>query len=408
MNQTKMKKNLLFIDNGKTYEELCQILDDEYNVKIVTDMKAAKDILKNSKADIQALLIHADLQEDIRKAVEFMKDSERLISIPILIYTDKENATDGFACLGSGVIDCITKPFISKIIKNRISNAMAFADSLTFYGIEKMLKQLPSNIFLKDNECRYVFATKYWHHLKKPDDTNWSIRGKTDPEIRKDKQNAIEAQKKDLEIIETGRGTTYTIEINADGIQEFLQIIKQPLFNEEGAVTGIVGLINNVTEYELLKKKLREQAITDALTGLYNRAYLDEFIKTHKDDCYPLAIISADCDGLKEINDTYGHTAGDEYIKATVSLFKMVLPQECILFRMGGDEFLALLPSVSEEEALLLVKQLKDNQKQFRIENRPLSISFGVSVVNSRADSIYMCITDSDRNMYYEKRKKQR
>lgn len=408
MNHTKMKKNLLFIDNGKTYKELCQILDDEYNVKIVGNMNAAKDIFKNSKADIQALLIHADLQEDIRKAVEFAKDSERLISIPILIYTDKENATDGFACLESGVIDCITKPFISKIIKNRISNAMAFADSLTFYGIEKMLKQLPSNIFLKDNECRYVFATKYWHHLKKPDDTNWSIRGKTDPEIRKDKQNAIEAQKKDLEIIQTGRGTTYTIEINADGIQEFLQIIKQPLFNEEGAVTGIVGLINNVTEYELLKKKLREQAITDALTGLYNRAYLDEFIKTHRDDCYPLAIISADCDGLKEINDTYGHTAGDEYIKATVSLFKMVLPQECILFRMGGDEFLALLPSVSEEKAFLLVKQLKDNQKQFLIENRPLSISFGVSVVNSRADSIYMCIIDSDRNMYYEKRKKQR
>lgn len=408
MNHTKMKKNLLFIDNGQTYEELCRILDDEYNVKMVRDIKAAKDILRQRLADIQALLIHADLQGDIHKAVEFVKDSERLISIPILIYTDKEYSEDGFPCLGSGVVDCITKPFISKIIKNRISNAIALTDSLTFYGIEKMLKQLPSNIFLKDNECRYVFATKYWHHLKKPDDADWTIRGKTDPEIRKDKQNAIEAQKRDMEIIETGKGTTYTIEINEDGIQEFLQIIKQPLFNEEGAVTGIVGLINNVTEHELLKKKLRDQAITDALTGLYNRTYLDEFIKTHSDDCYPLSIISADCDGLKEINDTYGHTAGDEYIKATVSLFKMVLPKECILFRMGGDEFLVLLPSISEENTLHLVKQLKDTQKKFRIQNQQLSISFGVSVMNSRADSFHMCITDSDRNMYFEKRKKHR
>lgn len=408
MNHTKMKKNLLFIDNGQTYEELCRILDDEYNVKMVRDIKAAKDILKQSKVDIQALLIHVNLQEDIRKAVEFVKDSDRLISIPILIYTDKENSADGFEYLGSGVTDCITKPFISKIIKNRISNAIALTDSLTFYGIEKMLKQLPSNIFLKDNECRYVFATKYWHHLKKADDPDWSIRGKTDPEIRKDKHNAIEAQKRDMEIIETGKGTTYTIEINEDGIQEFLQIIKQPLFNEEGAVTGIVGLINNVTEHELLKKKLRDQAITDALTGLYNRTYLDEFIKTHSDDCYPLSIISADCDGLKEINDTYGHTAGDEYIKATVSLFKMVLPKECILFRMGGDEFLVLLPSISEEKTLLFVKQLKDTQKKFRIQNQQLSISFGVSVMNSREDSFHMCITDSDRNMYFEKRKKHR
>ena len=93
-----------------------------------------------------------------------MKDSERLFSIPILIYTDKENSADGFACLGSGVIDCITRPFISEIIKNRILNAIAFTDSLTFYGIEKMLKELPSNIFLKDNECKYVFVTKYWSH----------------------------------------------------------------------------------------------------------------------------------------------------------------------------------------------------------------------------------------------------
>ena len=104
----------------------------------------------------------------------------------------------------------------------------------------------------------------------------------------------------------------------------------------------------------MLKKKLREQAITDALTGLYNRAYLDEFIKTHRDDCYPLAIISADCDGLQGNKRYIWAYCGDEYIKATVSLFKMVLPQECILFRMGGDEFLALLPSVSEEKPFSL------------------------------------------------------
>lgn len=406
MYHTKTTRTLLFIDNGQTCEELCRILDDEYNVKTVKDMTAAKEILKHDNTDIQALLIYADLQEDIHEAVEFAKDSRKLISMPILIYTDKEDSADAFSYLGSGVIDCITKPFIGKIIKNRLANAIAFADSLTFYGIEKILKELPSNIFLKDNECRYVFATKYWHHLKKGDDPNWSIRGKIDPEIRKDKDNAIEAHKRDMEIIKTGKGMTYTIEINEDGIQEFLQIIKQPLFDEEGFVTGIVGLINDVTEHELLKKKLQEQAITDSLTGLYNRTYLDQFIKMHNDDCYPIAIISADCDGLKRINDTYGHNAGDEYIKATVTLFKMVLPKKRILFRMGGDEFLVLLPGTSEEKAQLLINQLKEKQQQFFIQDQQLSISFGVSVMDSRKDNFHMRITDSDRNMYSEKRNK--
>lgn len=254
MDSTKMTKNLLFIDNGQCCEELKQILDDDYRITVVKNMPAAADILKQDKIDISAFLIHADLQEDIRQAVEYVKDSNRLIAIPILIYTDEETTKDRFACLGSGVFDCITKPYISPIIKNRIANAIAFTDSMSFYGIEKILKELPSNIFLKDNECRYVFATKYWHHLKKSDDPSWTIRGKIDPEIRKDIQNALEAHKKDMEIIKTGKGATYTIEINEDGMQEFFQIIKQPLFNEAGFVTGIIGLINNVTEYELLKK----------------------------------------------------------------------------------------------------------------------------------------------------------
>lgn len=406
MSHIETAKELLFIDNTKNCEELCRILEDEYDITIVKDMTAAKDILKQNKADINAILINADLQEDIRNAVDYMKGSKKLISIPILIFVNENNSEDKFACLGSGVIDCIFKPYINKVVKNRIANAIAFTDSMTFYGIETILKQLPSNIFLKDNECRYIFATKYWHHLKSADDPNWSIRGKIDPEIRKDKENAIAAHKKDMEIIETGKGTTYTIEINEDGVQEFLQIIKQPLFNEEGSVNGIIGLINDVTEFELLKKKLRKQAITDELTGLYNRSFLEEFIKTHNETCYPIAIISADCDDLKGINDTYGHAAGDEYIKATVSLFQMVLPEERILFRMGGDEFLILLPSTSEETALRLVKLMKEKEKLFCIENQQLSVSFGVSVMNSKTDNFHTCVTESDKNMYLEKKAK--
>lgn len=406
MSHVETSKKLLFIDNTQSCEELCRILEDEYDITIVKDITDAKDILKQSKADISALLINADLQEEICKAVEYMKESKKLISIPILIFVDENNSEDKFACIGSGVIDCISKPYINKVVKNRIANAIAFTDSMTFYGIETILKELPSNIFLKDNECRYIFATKYWHHLKSADDPNWTIRGKIDPEIRKDKENAIAAHKKDMEIIETGKGMTYTIEINEDGVQEFLQIIKQPLIDEEGSVNGIIGLINDVTEFELLKKKLRKQAITDELTGLYNRSFLEEFIKTHNETCYPIAIISADCDGLKEINDTYGHAAGDEYIKATVSLFQMVLPQERILFRMGGDEFLILLPATSEETSLLLVKLMKEKEKLFCIEGQQLSISFGVSVMNSKTDNFHTCITESDRNMYFEKKAK--
>ena len=139
------------------------------------------------------------------------------------------------------------------------------------------------------------------------DDSNWTIKGKTDLDIRKDKGNAKKAMASDQKIIETGIGTSYIIEENDEG-QEFLQLIKEPLFTKDGKVRGIIALINNVTEQELLRRKLREQIITDQLTGVYNRGYYAEYVRGLQDEIkYPLSIIAADCDNLKYINDTYGH-----------------------------------------------------------------------------------------------------
>lgn len=407
MNNVK-KKKLLIIDNEQNCRELCNILSGEYDISAVKNFREVIAAFGSQKEYADALLINPDMREELRIVLDIVNSSARFSSIPILLLTDENASAEQLEYLGAGAADCISKPYNSKIISNRIENAIVLKDSLTFYRIEEMLKQLPSNIYLKDNEGKYIFATKYWHHLKRPDDDpNWTIRGKTDPEIRKDKENAEEALKKDMEIIKTGKGTSYTIEINEDGKNEFLQIIKQPLFNDDGSVTGIIGLINDVTEFEQLKKKLREKAITDEMTGMYNRAYFNEFIKMHSNSCYPIGIISADCDGLKNINDTYGHMAGDEYIKAAVKLFQTVLPKESIIFRMGGDEFMIILPSSSKEKTMLAAEQLKINEKQFVIEGHQLSVSFGISAVNSK-DDFDVCIAESDRNMYIDKKKKKR
>lgn len=239
------KKKLLIIDSEQNCKELCNILNGAYDISVTQNIREVTEILEGQKDCTDALLINPDMQEELCAAVNIINSSARLSSIPILLLVSENASEEQLKFLGSSAVDCISKPYNGNVIANRIENAIILKDSLTFYRIEEMLKQLPSNIYLKDNEGRYVFATKYWHHLKKPaDDPTWTIRGKTDPEIRKDKENAEAAFKKDLEIIKTGNGTSYTIEINEDGKDEFLQIIKQPLFNEEGTVTGIVGLIN--------------------------------------------------------------------------------------------------------------------------------------------------------------------
>ena len=93
---------------------------------------------------------------------------------------------------------------------------------------------------------------------------------------------------------------------NEDGVQEYLELIKEPLFGEDGRVRGIIALINNVTEQERMRQALKKNAITDSLTRVYNRTHYDEFIHKELENLeFPLSIITADCDHLKMINDTY-------------------------------------------------------------------------------------------------------
>lgn len=145
--------------------------------------------------------------------------------------------------------------------------------------IKSIAKEIPLNIFFKDAQCRYVFATHYWEHLNKNGE-EWSINGKTDLEIRKDYNNAKLAYEQDKKIIETGKGCHYIIEECYDEKIDYLEIIKNPVRDENGKIIGIVGVINNITEKVNLSKSLEVYSATDVLTGIYNKTGL--FSNIHK------------------------------------------------------------------------------------------------------------------------------
>ena len=266
---------------------------------------------------------------------------------------------------------------------------------------KRILKEIPSNIFFKDTECRYVFSTHYWRHLSGAEDPNWDIAGKTDLEIRKDKENAKLAMEQDKEIIRTGKGTQYVIEINQDGKTEFLELIKNPVRDDNGKIIGIVGLINDVTEKVLLERKLETYARTDMLTGLFNRRYLDDWIRDSlKPEMFPLCVISADCDGLKLTNDTYGHTVGDELLRLTSSLFRVGLPESAVMFRMGGDEFFIILPNTTKSECEKFIENMNVMSTALLLKGHPIAVSFGCCEVTSPSQSIMDAMVCSDKLMY--------
>lgn len=332
------------------------------------------------------------------------KADHSIRDIPIIVTTLRDLTDADTRCLLQGALDFMTKPYHPTLAKRRVENAIRVSQSTTFPEIESMLRQLPSNIFLKDAEGRYVFCTHYWHHLDTGDDPNWTICGKTDLEVRKDRDNAILAMEADREIVRTGKGMRYVIEINTDGIQEFMELIKEPIFDDKGNVTGIIALINDVTDAENLRRQLETHALTDQLTGIGNRRAFDQYVGSLQERTdFPIAIISADCDDLKQVNDTYGHLVGDEYIRMAALAILTALPDSATVFRTGGDEFVAMVPDHTASEAEQLLEAIRKRAALFHLAHGSVQISLGVSMLTSPTDVFEEALDRADQNMYANK-----
>ncbi len=328
--------------------------------------------------------------------------------IPILGLSDAPSQDEAADALQHGILDLVGATACPVVVQNRIANAIHIKDSMTFDEFSELVHVLPSNIFMKDSEGRYIFATHYWHHLDYSDDPNWTIRGKTDIEIRKDKDNAILAMQADKKILETGQGTRYTIEINTDGIKEFYDITKEPILDEHGKASGIIALIYDITEQELLKKKLHRASTIDGLTGLYNRTEIQRRIKEALCNLEesPFSLVMLDIDNFKVLNDTYGHRQGDYIIQCLANILldgEKYGVNSLSAGRWGGEEFMLLLPGIQDPEASDVAERIRKCFSNLDYpEASPQTISLGVTEADSGddLDTLYLRV---DRALYEAK-----
>ena len=385
-----------------------EILEKEYSVTECNDMLETDSTIQRDFDRYACLVIDSpSTKEHLNYLFDYIRyRNNYMFSLPVLILTDNDQKCSDIPYLKPPVVDVIYDDECEKVILTRIKNVIKAANSSSFDDFSNMLTVLPSLIYLKDREGRYAFCSQHWHHLS---DVSKSIRGLTDFDVRKDKNNAALARKSDLEVFETGKGKSYMIkEVDEEGT-DYLQVIKEPLKNENDEVYGIIAIINNVTDQELLRQELREKSITDALTGLYNRVYFEEMCEKWKTDEpeYPLTFISADCDGLKEINDKFGHAAGDQYICYARDALKRGLPKRAFLFRMGGDEFLAAIPNTTKAHAKKLIEKINKAVPLFKNKKFALRLSVGSFTLGAKKNTIENAVMLSDEDMYRMKREVQ-
>lgn len=178
----------------------------------------------------------------------------------------------------------------------------------------------------------------------------------------------------------------------------------------------ILGIVIDVTDEVVMRRKIEKERDIDPLTGLYSRRALDNKLKELFADPEKLeygALIMIDADGLKGINDSYGHEAGDIYIKKISEIIGSLGRNDCIAARQGGDEFVVFLYGYPNEEELLeTISTLKYIQNNSSTHLRPslcvpLKFSFGYSFTKGEKDYAKL-LKEADEKMYASKRERKK
>jgi diguanylate cyclase (GGDEF)-like protein/PAS domain S-box-containing protein len=173
-----------------------------------------------------------------------------------------------------------------------------------------------------------------------------------------------------------------------------------------------VKLHSQIDEIRLLQTKLAEQAVRDSLTGLYNRRYLDETLDREvaraRREGHPLSVVMIDVDHFKNLNDSYGHQAGDEVLKALGELLRQNSRAEDVACRYGGEEFLVLLPSMpldsARERAEHWRKEFEESTFVFGNFQLTATASFGVSSYPQHGKTPDQLTHGADTALYRAKR----
>ncbi len=194
------------------------------------------------------------------------------------------------------------------------------------------------------------------------------------------------------------------------GTRRWVETHAAPMRGANGEIELLLGIIRDITERKQAEGRIQYLAHFDALTGLPNRAQLDDLTKyainlaqrSHE----PLALMFLDLDQFKDINDTLGHSVGDALLVALANRIRLALREEDTVSRLGGDEFIFLLHNVDANGASHVAQKLLDViAKPYRIDAFDLNVtgSIGIALYPSDGEDMETLFRSADAAMYRAK-----
>ena len=196
----------------------------------------------------------------------------------------------------------------------------------------------------------------------------------------------------------------HTILYSKDGTTRTIEDSAAPIIQENGNIVGVVLVFRDFTEKKLKQKEIEYLSYHDQLTGLYNRRFYEEqLLRLDTKRNLPLTVIMGDVNGLKLVNDSFGHAMGDVLLQKVAKVLQKGCRYDDIIARYGGDEFVIILPKTNSEEAEKIIKRINDLAAQKKAGSMAISISFGYATKNNELEDIQAILKNSEDRMYRNK-----
>ncbi|MBU4439873.1 MAG: diguanylate cyclase [Firmicutes bacterium] len=271
--------------------------------------------------------------------------------------------------------------------------------------LRSLLDSIPDLVFYKDEKSVYLGCNKSFEIFA--DKTMEELVGLNDFDLFDPEMATLFREMDQIMMNEKKSRQNEEIVTYPDGREVHLETLKTPYYDHNGKILGLIGISRDITDRKRTEAEIVYLSQHDVLTGLHNRSYYEkERKRLDHPDYLPLSLVIGDINGLKLINDAFGHGEGDKLLISIAKILELCARENDVLVRTGGDEFVILLPKTSYAETGTLVQKIKNAcDKGYQLDNEVIitSISLGYDTKTSEHESLEKVFKLAEESMYRKK-----